>query len=129
MKVVFIVFSPSGHTLIAAQKFMHLLENNGISCHIINITKNDKTDENDLETSTLSFELLAHPRGFEPPARGLGNRCSIHLSYRVILAERVGFEPTVGIFSHASLAGKCNKPLCHLSVHNWQVLKESNSCF
>ena len=30
MKVVFIVFSPSGHTLIAAQKFMHLLEDNGI---------------------------------------------------------------------------------------------------
>ena len=39
MKVVFIVFSPSGHTLIAAQKFMHLLEDNGISCHMINITK------------------------------------------------------------------------------------------
>ena len=40
MKVVFIVFSPSGHTLIAAQKFMHLLEDKGISCHMINITKN-----------------------------------------------------------------------------------------
>ena len=42
MKAVFIVFSPSGHTLIAARKFMSFLEDNGISCHMINITKNDK---------------------------------------------------------------------------------------
>ena len=51
----------------------------------------------------------------ELPTHGLGNHCSIHLSYRVILAERVGFEPTVEVYLHSSLAGKCNKPLYHLS--------------
>ena len=57
MKVVFIVFSPSGHTLTAAQKFMHLLEGNEISCHMINITKNDKYLDNLTITKTLVNDL------------------------------------------------------------------------
>ena len=57
MKVVFIVFSPSGHTLIAAQKFMHLLEDKGISCHMINITKNDKYLQDFTITKTLVNDL------------------------------------------------------------------------
>ncbi len=37
---------------------------------------------------------MARPEGLEPPTRGLGNRCSILLSYgRIIMAERAGFEP------------------------------------
>ena len=60
MKAVFIVFSPSGHTLIAAQKFMHLLEDNGISCHIINITKNNKYLQNFTITKTLINDLGEH---------------------------------------------------------------------
>lgn len=57
MKVVFIVFSPSGHTLIAARKFMSLLEDNGISCHMINITKNDKYLQDSAITKTLVDDL------------------------------------------------------------------------
>ena len=60
MKVVFIVFSPSGHTLIAAQKFMHLLEDNGISCHMINITKNDKYLQDLTIRKTLLNDLGEH---------------------------------------------------------------------
>jgi hypothetical protein len=43
---------------------------------------------------------MVRPDGLEPPTRGLGNRCSILLSYgrasliKIIMAERVGFEPT-----------------------------------
>ena len=58
MKAVFVVFSPSGHTLIAAQKFMRLLEDNGIFCHMINITKNDKY----LQSSTIT-KLLVNDLG------------------------------------------------------------------
>ena len=57
MKAVFIVFSPSGHTLIAARKFMSLLEDNGISCHMINITKNDKYLQDSAITKTLVDDL------------------------------------------------------------------------
>ena len=57
MKAVFIVFSPSGHTLIAARKFMSLLEDNGISCHLINITKNDKYLQDSAITKTLVDDL------------------------------------------------------------------------
>ena len=57
MKAVFIVFSPSGHTLIAARKFMSLLEDNGISCHMINITKNDKYLQDSAITKTLVEDL------------------------------------------------------------------------
>jgi len=60
MKAVFIVFSPSGHTLLVAQKFMYLLENNGISCHIINITKNDKYLRDSTVTQALVNELGEH---------------------------------------------------------------------
>ena len=60
MKAVFIVFSPSGHTLIAARKFMHLLEDNGISCHMINITKNDKYLQDFTITKTLVNDLGEH---------------------------------------------------------------------
>ena len=60
MKVVFIVFSPSGHTLIAAQKFMQLLEDNGISCHMINITKNDKYLQDLTIRKTLLNDLGEH---------------------------------------------------------------------
>ncbi len=31
------------------------------------------------------------------------------------VAERVGFEPTVGFYPHNRLAGGCLKPLGHLS--------------
>lgn len=57
MKAVFIVFSPSGHTLIAARKFMSLLEDNGISCHMINITKNDKYLQDSAITKILVDDL------------------------------------------------------------------------
>ena len=57
MKAVFIVFSPSGHTLIAARKFMSILEDNGISCHMINITKNDKYLQDSAITKTLVDDL------------------------------------------------------------------------
>ena len=57
MKAVFIVFSPSGHTLIAARKFMSLLEDNGISCYMINITKNDKYLQDSAITKTLVDDL------------------------------------------------------------------------
>ena len=60
MKAVFIVFSPSGHTLIAARKFMSLLEDNGISCHMINITKNDKYLQDFTITKTLVDDLGEH---------------------------------------------------------------------
>ena len=60
MKVVFIVFSPSGHTLVAAQKFMQLLEDNGISCHMINITKNDKYLQDLTIRKTLLNDLGEH---------------------------------------------------------------------
>ena len=65
----------------------------------------------------------------ELPTHGLGNHCSIHLSYRVILAERVRFELTVEIYSHSSLAGKCNKPLCHLSIRKLAGLKRIELLF
>ena len=38
---------------------------------------------------------MASPAGFEPAALRLGGECSILLSYGD-MAERVGFEPTVG---------------------------------
>ena len=60
MKAIFIVFSPSGHTLIAARKFMSLLEDNGISCHMINITKNDKYLQDFTITKTLVDDLGEH---------------------------------------------------------------------
>ena len=60
MKAVFIVFSPSGYTFIAARKFMSLLEDNGISCHMINIIKNDKYLQDFTITKTLVDDLGEH---------------------------------------------------------------------
>jgi hypothetical protein len=35
---------------------------------------------------------VASPRGFEPPTSGLGNRCSIRLSYGDVAAD-IAFDP------------------------------------
>gem|GEM_PF-4991425 len=43
------------------------------------------------------------------------HQCVIPYFYRVKVAERVGFEPTVPVTQDSSLAGKCLKPLSHLS--------------
>ncbi len=48
----------------------------------------------ELHPQTLTS--LARPGGFEPPARGLELRCSIHLSYgrKEKMVGAAGFEPT-----------------------------------
>ena len=45
-----------------------------------------------------SLKKLAPPTGIEPAARGLGNRCSIRLSYG-------GMKASVGTFCGGSKAG------------------------
>ncbi len=42
---------------------------------------------------TGAFKALVRPGGFEPPARGLGNPCSIHLSYGRTLLIRFSLPP------------------------------------
>ena len=60
MKVVFLVFSPSGHTLLTAQNFMNMLENKGVSCDMINITKNDNYIQKEDITHTLYSDIGEH---------------------------------------------------------------------
>lgn len=60
MKTVFLVFSPSGHTLFAARQFMCIMEDKGISCHMINITKNDNYLQGSTISQTLAKEFGEH---------------------------------------------------------------------
>ena len=64
--------------------------------------------------------MLAPPGGIEPHAVhptlriGLEDRCRAR---RLILAERVGFEPTVHVATYDGLATRCLRPLSHRSIH------------
>ena len=60
MKAIFLVFSPSGHTLLAAQQFMSSLEGKGIMCRMINITKNDNYIHECTLKQTLAKDLDEH---------------------------------------------------------------------
>ncbi len=60
MKVTIIVFSPSGHTLKAANMFKTAFEGNGVPAQLINITKNPDFLEEDGMTQRLEHALEAH---------------------------------------------------------------------
>lgn len=67
------------------------------------------------ELSQLTSKLVDRG-GLEPPTYRLSSGCSNQLSYQSkVLAETVGFEPTVHLKAHDGLANRYLKPLSHVS--------------
>jgi hypothetical protein len=59
---------------------------------------------------------MVRSEGFEPSTTWFVARYSIQLSYeRTKMAEREGFEPSMGFNAHTPLAGERLQPLGHLS--------------
>jgi hypothetical protein len=69
----------------------------------------------------VGFSDMARVEGFEPPTAWFVARYSIQLSYTRSLflfhtmAEREGFEPSIGFNAYTPLAGERLQPLGHLS--------------
>lgn len=64
---------------------------------------------------TSVTNVMVPSGGLEPPTPGLGNRCSVLLSYGAMLAEREGFEPSWHLTMPSGFQDRRIQPLCHLS--------------